>query len=169
MEVPGRDGGSGSPLGPGVRITPNADGSFDVVSLATSPAAPPRDERPRRTWEERGEAQASASPSGASDSVDRPHKCRVKGCKRKRAKAGFKTERALVAHILSEHPGSAAATRLRGAGWQKTRGKKEAHRVKASKTDPGPRPVPAATAPSSRPRGTASAAGRTAFVPSRCW
>ena len=162
MEVPGRDGGSGIPLGPGVRITPNADGSFDVVSLATSPAAPPRDERPRRTWEERGEAQASASPSGASDSVDRPHKCRVKGCKRKRAKAGFMTERALVAHILSEHPGSAAATRLRGAGWQKTRGKKEAHRVKASKTDPGPRPVPAATAPSSRPRGTASAAGRTA-------
>ena len=157
MEVPGRVGGGGIPLGPGVRITPNADGSFDVVSLATSPAAPPRDERPPPQSDERRNAQASASPSGASDSADRPHKCRVKGCKRKRAKAGFKTERALVAHVLSEHPGSAAATRLRDAGWQKTRGKKEAHRVKASKPDPATRPGAATAAATSRSRGTASA------------
>ena len=150
--------------GGGIRIQQQADGSV-VINLvpgtsspATSPAqnpSPPAARAPRTApnagGSDRRRDGASTSETGGA------FKCDVKGCKWKRAKEGFKTELALVTHVLCRHENSDAAKRWRQKGYKKVRHQNKVTRSRGNEPrdrTPTASPPPAsATVPGSRSDG----------------
>ena len=114
MDPPGSwSRGPNAMMGGGIHIQQQADGSvlINLVPGTSSPATSPQQNLSSPAAAPRTAPNAGGSDrrrDGASTSgSDGAFKCVVKGCKRKRAKEGFKTEHALVTHgvyRLLRHP-----------------------------------------------------------------
>ena len=148
-------------MGGGIHIQQQADGSvlINLVPGTSSPATSPQQNLSSPAAAPRTAPNAGGSDrrrDGASTSgSDGAFKCVVKGCKRKRAKEGFKTEHALVTHVLCHHKDSDAAKRLRQKGYKKVRHQNKVIRARGGEPrdrtpTASPSPVVTATVSGSR-------------------
>ena len=166
MDPPGSwSGGPNAMMGGGIRIQQRADGSV-VINLvpgtsnpATSPSQIPSSPAARAPRTAPNAGGSDRRRDGASTSGNQgAFKCDVKGCKRKQAKEGFKTELALVTHILCHHGNSDAAKRWRQKGYKKVRHQNKITRTRSRGNEPRERTPTAspstATVPESRSDGS---------------